>query len=67
MAETIEVPFITVGNRRALTRLTIANEPAVADFVRRFAHCFECDPYTDMYLFIEEGQERTWPAPTFVK
>jgi hypothetical protein len=67
LAITAEVPFIKVGDRRALTRRALAEQSELAQFVKRFAHCFEVDPHTDLLLFLEHGQVRKWPAPTFAK
>ena len=66
-AITAEVPFIDVNGRRALTMQAVVDSPGLADFVRRFAHCFEVDPHTDLLLFLEGDQLRTLPPPTFVK
>jgi len=63
---TAEVPFITVDGRRALTRLAVENDPAVAEFVRRFANCFEVDPYRDLLMFLEANELRKCHGPTFV-
>ncbi len=67
MCVTAEVPFIDVDGRRALTWQAVVDHPELESFVRRFASCFEVDPYTDLLLFLEADQSRTWPAPTFVK
>lgn len=62
-AATAEVPFIEVNGRRALTRQIVEERPELADFVRRFANCFEEEPHSDVMLFIEGNQLRKWPAP----
>lgn len=54
MAETVEVPFIKVGNRRALTDEQLCEYPWLLAFFKRFRHCFEASdrsPY--IWLFIE--------------
>lgn len=50
---TAEVPFIKVGNRRALTGLQLMQEPSLADFVKRFPDSFEYAYDMDVALFIE--------------
>lgn len=52
---TIEVPFITVGNRQCLTGMQLAEEPALAKFVERFPACFTRDAMRDVYWFYPEG------------
>lgn len=48
-----EVPFVKLGNRRALTADQLAENPELADFVTLFSHCFEYDPLGEMYVFLE--------------
>jgi len=47
------VPFIIVGNRRALTDVQIHEDQAVADFVKIFSLSFERDYTRSIWLFIE--------------
>lgn len=51
--ETVEVPFVKVGNRRALTGLQLMQEPWLTDFVKRFPDSFEYAPDMDAAFFIE--------------
>jgi hypothetical protein len=53
--ETVEVPFLTIGNRRGLTGLQLAEEPWLAEFVDRFKDSFEYLPNMDVAFFIEPG------------
>lgn len=48
-----EVPFVKLGNRRALMAHQLAENPELADFVTRFSHCFEYDQLGEMYVFLE--------------
>lgn len=52
-AESVEVPFVRLGNRRGLTKQQIVEDPALMDFVNRFPCSFELDPTRDCVLFIE--------------
>lgn len=52
-AETVEVPFIKIGNRRGLTHIQLYEDPCLMDFVRSFQHCFEQHPEACVVLFIE--------------
>lgn len=47
------VPFVRVGNRRALSDEQLVECPYLADFVRRFSASFERDDNARAYLFIE--------------
>jgi hypothetical protein len=49
----VEVPFVKRGNRRALSKKQLLEDPYLLDFFERFKHCFEYDVITDYYLFIE--------------
>ncbi len=51
--ESVEVPFVKVGNRRCLTDKQLAEEPYLADFVRRFPDSFEHHELVSVWLFIE--------------
>ena len=66
-AITVEVPFIDVDGRRALTLQAVEDDPSLADFVKRFINCFEYDPHRDLLLFLEGDQLRTFSPPTFIK
>lgn len=58
MSESVEVPFVRIGNRRGLTAHQLREYPWLADFYRRFAHCFEPAPTNiDAVLFIEPEDE----------
>jgi hypothetical protein len=54
--ETVEVPFVKVGNRRGLMATQLVEFPWLREFVERFPDSFEQAPYFDVLLFIE-------PAP----
>lgn len=43
MAQTVEVPFVTVGNRQLLTVQQSVETPWVLEFIQRFPDCFEYD------------------------
>lgn len=49
--ETIEIPFITIGNQRALTFRQLAEAPALVEFVETFRHCFEIDELRQAALY----------------
>lgn len=51
--ETVEIPFVTIDGRRALTGLQMIQDPWLAGFVKRFPHCFEYAPNMDAAFFIE--------------
>jgi hypothetical protein len=53
--ETIEIPFIELGNRQALTGLQLMELPWLRDFVDRFPNCFEAIPYMDVLIYYPEG------------
>jgi hypothetical protein len=53
--ETVEVPFITVGNHQVLTAEQLANAPWLEDFVKRFPTCFEWHPVADYLIFYPDG------------
>lgn len=53
MSETVEVPFVRVGNRRGLTDEQLTESRYLADFVRRFSQSFEYDAKQSVWLFIE--------------
>lgn len=60
MAESVMVPFVTVGNRQCLTGMQIAQHPELAAFVKRFSRCFAKDLCRDVVWFWPEGD-----APEF--
>jgi hypothetical protein len=47
------VPFVMVGNRRALPHIVVAVDPALMDFVTRFQSAFEYDAIRELWLLIE--------------
>ena len=51
--EDVEVPFIKIGNRRALTGLQIMQEPWLKEFIERFPASFEFCINQDCAFFIE--------------
>ena len=53
MYETVAVPFVTVGNRRALTATQLMEHVWLKEFVDRFRTSFEYHPLLDVMLFIE--------------
>lgn len=55
--ESMEVPFVTIGNRRALTGLQMAQDPYLAEFVKRFPDSFEYATNMDVAFFIEPKNE----------
>lgn len=57
--ETVEVPFVLVGNRRALTVKQLVEAPHLMDFVERFLPCFEYDPVRFLFVLNEtdDGQD----------
>ena len=52
-----EIPFILIGNRRALTDMQILENDWIADFVTCFRHCLEYDPYRCIYI-LQESETR---------
>jgi hypothetical protein len=46
-----EVPFVTVGNRRAITDLAIVENPWVLEFMAAFKKCFERDDIRRCWWF----------------
>lgn len=55
--ESVPVPFIQVGKRRALSDFQLMLDPSLVDFVRRFASSFEYDPVGCYYFFIEPRRQ----------
>lgn len=53
MVESVKVPFVIVGNRRALMDFQLAQNPDLWDFVQRFRDSFERDYLSRSWLFIE--------------
>jgi len=51
--ETVEVPFVQIGNRRGLTREQVEDNPWLLDFVRAFPASFEPAIDQDALLYIE--------------
>lgn len=51
--ETVEIPFVKIGNRRGLTGVQLMQYPYLADFVKRFPDSFEHPGNMDVALFIE--------------
>jgi len=51
--ETVEVPFISFGNRRALSDAQIHNSPWLKDFIDAFAGSFERDEVRYLWWLIE--------------
>lgn len=55
-AQSVEVPFRMMGNRRCLTDQQIQDDPCLAAFVNRFTRCFERDPLRCIYILDEAGE-----------
>jgi hypothetical protein len=53
----VEVPFVSVGNRRGLTALQLVEDPYLMQFFERFRSSFELVLNMDIYLFIEPDTE----------
>ncbi len=51
--ESVEVPFIKIGNRRCLTDEQLFENPYLAEFVERFKDSFEYDGSRSIHIFIE--------------
>lgn len=55
-AETVEVPFRLIGNRRCLTYQQLREQPWLDEFYQRFAHRFEVLLNTDAVALIEDDE-----------
>lgn len=53
--ESVEIPFVNVGNRRGLTGQQIVEQPWLQEFIKRFPCSFEPMFVADILLFIEPG------------
>lgn len=53
--QTLEVPFETVGNRRVITDLAIAEMPWLIDFIKQFPLCFERSAVACYWIFYSDG------------
>jgi len=62
MAETVEVPFVTIGNRRGLTYQQMMQYPHLRDFYNRFKSSFEVCLNADAVLLIEPENPPTTPT-----
>lgn len=51
--ESVPVPFVYAGNRRALTDQQLADDPYLRQFVETFAGAFERDDDRQLWLFID--------------
>lgn len=51
--ESVAVPFVKIGNRRALTDEQLANDPYLEDLVRAFPQSFERADNLCIWLFVE--------------
>lgn len=51
---TVEIPFVEIDGRKALTGLQLIKDDYLADFVKRFRSRFEHQAYRDCYFLIEE-------------
>lgn len=56
-SETVEVPFVTIGNRRALTDEQLMSNVWLMHFLVRFKHRFERDARRQCWLLIEGDDE----------
>ena len=54
--DTVEIPLVTIGNRRALMGLQIVQMPWLRDFIEQFKDCFEFAPNMDAMFFIERDE-----------
>lgn len=62
--ESAEVPFIQIGNRRALTRMQLEDNPELMRFYQTFKRCFEVALDIDAVLFIEPEDRHEPPHGT---
>jgi hypothetical protein len=53
--QSVEVPFVTVGNRQVLTAMQVVESPWLADFIKRFPSCFEADIRMDCWVYYPDG------------
>lgn len=53
--ETVEIPFVTIGNRQALTERQTYELPWLMEFIRRFPKCFEYSDLNQAYLYYPDG------------
>jgi len=53
--ETVEVPFVTIGNHQAITRKQAAEMLWLVDFVSRFPACFEYDINHELWVYYPDG------------
>lgn len=53
VSESVEVPWKLMGNQRCLTDQQLAEMPWLADFVKRFRHCFTYDEMRRLYVYNE--------------
>ncbi len=51
MYDTVEVPFVLIGNRQCLTDAQLAESGWLRDFFNQFRACFEYDPLRQIWLF----------------
>jgi hypothetical protein len=58
--ETVEIPFVQVGNRRGLTDRQIAELPWLAEFVARYRDRFEHDPNLNVWIMLESPEPIPW-------
>lgn len=63
MIETVEMPFVKIGNRRGITATQMRELPWVAEFYRRFPDSFEPCYEVDAVLFIEPDAALSRPSP----
>lgn len=54
-AITKAVPFQIINGRQAIVEYDICEDPAVADFVKRFRHLFHLDINTHFFFYYPEG------------
>lgn len=54
-AETVAIPFKTLGNKSILTAEQLVEDPYLAAFVKRFSNCFEHVPNGDYLIFYPDG------------
>jgi hypothetical protein len=60
--ESVEVPFVKIGDRRGLTALQVREMPWLADFIKRFPDSFEPSVTMDVWLFVEPVPDKHAPT-----
>lgn len=58
----VPVPFVRIGNRRALTDKQLMEDEGLADFIARFPDSFERSEMDYAWLFVEPEMKNADPA-----